>query len=423
MSKYSFCELTEKEFSTFLKDYDDKNWMQSVGVAKLRQDYGSEIKYLGVKKGNKIISASLFTITTTFKGKKTFYSPRGFLIDYDDKELLSFFTEELKKYTKEHNGLMIKIDPVVVYQMRDIDGKCKDGVIPNDKVINTLKELGYEHYGFNTDIVNTQSRWNFILDLNVPYEELTTRFVKSTRKNIIETYDKGICVRKGTKKDLDSIEDILIKTAERKGFNARTLEYYKKMYDYLGSDVVFYIAYLDKKKYLEQSERRLEDAKKSLEEVKEKMTHDMVGNKLKKQEEIATNRISKCEEELKSAKEFAKTIDDHKDIGVLISVKSGKEYITLYSGYLTEYARFTPKYATYNEHIKDAYKFKIPYVNFYGISGIFDPKDENYGMYEFKRGFGGEVQELIGEFTYPVSKWYHVYMMLRKIKRKLSGRG
>ena len=157
MSKYSFCELTEKEFSSFLKDYDDKNWMQSVGVAKLRQDYGSEIKYLGVKKGNKIISASLFTITTTFKGKKTFYSPRGFLIDYDDKELLSFFTEELKKYTREHNGLMIKIDPVVVYQMRDIDGKCKDGVVPNDKVINTLKELGYEHYGFNTDIVNTLS--------------------------------------------------------------------------------------------------------------------------------------------------------------------------------------------------------------------------------------------------------------------------
>ena len=50
MSKYSFCELTEKEFSSFLKDYDDKNWMQSVGVAKLRKDYGSEIKYLGVKK-------------------------------------------------------------------------------------------------------------------------------------------------------------------------------------------------------------------------------------------------------------------------------------------------------------------------------------------------------------------------------------
>ena len=73
MSKYSFVELTEKDFSLFLKDYDDKNWMQSVGVAKLRQDYGSIIKYLGVKKGDKIVSASMFTVTTTFMGKKTFY--------------------------------------------------------------------------------------------------------------------------------------------------------------------------------------------------------------------------------------------------------------------------------------------------------------------------------------------------------------
>ena len=420
---YKFCQLSEDEFSNFLKVWDDNNWMQTVGVAKLRHSYGSEIEYLGVKVKNKVVCASMFTITTTFMGKKTYYAPRGFLIDYNDLDLLKFYTEELKKYTKAHGALMIKIDPVVVYQMRDIDGKEKEGVIPNDKVINDLKDLGYIHYGFNTDIINTQSRWNFILNLDVPYEELTNRFVKSTRKNIIETYDKGVCVRRGTKKDLDSIEDILVKTAERKKFNARSLEYYKKMYDYLGSDMVIYIAYLDKDKYLSQSENRLKEAKKSLEEVKEKMTHDMIGNKLKKQEEIATNRIKKCEEELKNAKEFAKDIKDHKDIGVLISVKSGKEYISLYSGYLTEYARFTPKYATYNEHIKDAYRFKIPYVNFYGISGIFDPKDENYGMYEFKRGFGGEVQELIGEFTYPVSSLYSVYMLFRSIKRKISGRG
>ena len=70
----------------------------------------------------------------------------------------------------------------------------------------------------------------------------------------------------------------------------------------------------------------------------------------------------------------------------------------------------------YNEHILDAYRFQIPYVNFYGISGVFDPKDKNYGMYEFKRGFGGNVVELIGEFTYPVSYWYYIYMLLRRSK-------
>ena len=58
----------------------------------------------------------------------------------------------------------------------------------------------------------------------------------------------------------------------------------------------------------------------------------------------------------------------------------------------------------------------MKYCNFYGISGIFDPKDKNYGMYEFKRGFGGEVQELVGEFTYPVTWIYYVHHLLRKIR-------
>ena len=75
----------------------------------------------------------------------------------------------------------------------------------------------------------------------------------------------------------------------------------------------------------------------------------------------------------------------------------------------------------YNEHIKDAYKFKLSYLDFYGISGVFDPKDKNYGIFEQKKGFGGEVEELIGEFTYPIDKTnYKLYMKLRSIKRRIK---
>ena len=70
----------------------------------------------------------------------------------------------------------------------------------------------------------------------------------------------------------------------------------------------------------------------------------------------------------------------------------------------------------YNEHIKDAYKLGIKYVNFYGITGHFNKDDKDYGMYEFKRGFGGEVQEMIGEFTLPTSKLYKLYKLLQKAK-------
>ncbi|MDE6195383.1 MAG: peptidoglycan bridge formation glycyltransferase FemA/FemB family protein, partial [Erysipelotrichaceae bacterium] len=56
--------------------------------------------------------------------------------------------------------------------------------------------------------------------------------------------------------------------------------------------------------------------------------------------------------------------------------------------------------------------------NFYGTSGIFDESAEDYGVYKFKRGFGGNVVELIGTFVLPVHKfWYFLYTQLKKIRR------
>lgn len=411
-----FVTLTEKEFTKFAVSHPQESYFQTAEIANLRRTYGSTIHFLGVKEKDKVIAASMFSETKTLCGKKTFYAPRGFLIDYHNKKLLEFFTKELVEYVKKKNCMMIKIDPNVIYQVRDINGKEKKDEKPDDETIENLKSLGYRHYGFNTDFEFTQSRWNFRVTLDVPYETLKQQFSKSTRKNIEATYRKGIQVRIGTKEDLESMEEILVKTAERKKFQYRTLDYYTRMYEKMGDLMRIYIAYVEPKQYIECSKELLKEAEEKYQEVQYKMKKDMIGDKLKKQEENALKQIEKCKKDLEEAKEFEKENPNGKDIGVLISLKSGQEYLTLYSGYLVEYRKFTPKYAMYNEHILDAYRFKIPYANFYGISGIFDPNDKNFGMYEFKRGFGGEVIEMIGEFTYPTSNWYYIYMALRKFK-------
>ena len=42
--------------------------------------------------------------------------------------------------------------------------------------------------------------------------------------------------------------------------------------------------------------------------------------------------------------------------------------------------------------------------NFYGIDGDFSKESKNYGLFDFKRGFGAEVVELIGEFDLVIDK-------------------
>ena len=65
--------------------------------------------------------------------------------------------------------------------------------------------------------------------------------------------------------------------------------------------------------------------------------------------------------------------------------------------------------------IKYAIENNYKKYNFFGISGIFDKKDSEYGVYEFKKGFGGVVEELIGDFYLPTS-------ILYKIKRIIKDR-
>ena len=424
-----FCELTEKEFSSFASNKEQSSYMQTIEISELRKVYGSKIFLAGMKENNKIVAGAMISITNTMFGKKSFYSPRGYILDYSDYDLLKEFTEKLSDYAKKNNALFIKIDPNVIYQLRDSNANLYEDQIKNDEIILNLKRLGYHHYGFNKDFEFTQCRWNYRLKLDVPYDELKKGFSKSTRKNIESTYKKGIKVRIATRNDLNSMQEILNATGERKNFNFKSIDYFTNLYDKMGDLLRIYIAYIEPINYLNCCEKMLAEAEKEYEDIQLKMKKDMIGTKLKNQEISAKNKIEKLKEELKVAKDFKKKYPNGKDIGVLVSLKSGLEYLTLYSGYLVEFKYFTPKYAMYNEHILDAYKFNMKYANFYGISGVFDPKDKNYGMYEFKKGFGGEVVELIGEFSYPVSKLYYIYniihkakILLKKLKQKFGGK-
>ena len=94
--------------------------------------------------------------------------------------------------------------------------------------------------------------------------------------------------------------------------------------------------------------------------------------------------------------------------------------MTLSSGVLMEYRQFTPKYLMYEHHIKEAYKEGFKYCNFYGITGDFNPENEYYGIYEFKKGFKPDVTEYIGQFELKISPFYDVYKLLKNIKGRIS---
>lgn len=416
--------ITEDEFREFSQKHEQESFMQTVELGNLKKELGNIVHYVGVKKGKKLVAATLVLEEKSILGKKTFYAPRGLLVDYNDYELLSFFTSELKKFIKSKKGFMLTIDPNVIYRVRANDGSIlNDDKDRNDTVIDNLKKLGYVHFGFNKYLDALQVRWEYRLKLDKSYDEIKEGFSKSTRKNIEACYKRGLSVREGTIEDLPTMEEIFESTSKRKDFFYRNLAYYQKMYKNMKSLMTIYIAYLNPDIYLESTEKLLEEEIKNKEEIDNKVKTSCVGVKLKKQIETSERLIEKYKEEVNKAKKFKEDYPNGKDIGVLLSMKSGSEYLTLLSGGLEEYKSFTPKYALYDHHIKDAYKLGYDYVDFYGITGDFSKENKYYGIYEFKRGFNGNVVELIGQFSLKVTYFYDIYNMLRKIKHKLKGTG
>ena len=82
------------------------------------------------------------------------------------------------------------------------------------------------------------------------------------------------------------------------------------------------------------------------------------------------------------------------------------------------YRLFCPKYIMYPEMIKEAIDEHLKYVNFLGVKNINDPNDKDHGVYEVKRGFGGETIEYIGEFDLPLNKvMYKMYKFINKLKK------
>lgn len=413
-----FTTLTEKEFIKFSDKHPQSSFLQTIELANLKKELGSIPHIVGIKENKKVLAATIILEEKSILGYKTFYAPRGFLIDYDNYELLKFFTEELIKFVKQRKGFRITIDPNVVYRVRSSEGDIlDDDKNRNDAIIDNLKKLGYQHYGFNIYPETIQVRWEYRLKLDEDYETKKSKFSKSTRKNIDACYKKGLKVRKGTIEDLDSMTEIFDATSQRKDFQSKSLNYYKKMYHHMKDLMTIYIAYLDPDNYLNDTKSLLDNELENNKKIEEKMKTSIVGSKLLNQKETSDNLINKYKEELEKAKKFKEENPNGKDIGALLSLKSGNEYLTLTSGMIAEYKSFTPKYAMYNEHIKDAYEMNYEWIDFYGITGCFDKDDKYYGMYEFKKGFSGNVVELVGQFELKTGFMYNIYKIGKKIKR------
>ncbi len=204
-----------------------------------------------------------------------------------------------------------------------------------------------------------QPRYVFRLNIKDKTEdEIFAGFHQKTRYNIRLAIKKGVTIKEGTREDLKIFHKIMIETGARDGFIIRSLEYFEKMYDNLAP-----------------------------EHMKLLMAYY-----------------------------------DGKPISGVIPIMYGNKTWYLYGASSNENRNLMPNYLLQWEMIKMAIARKSDIYDLRGVSGVVDENHPQYGLYRFKKGFGAEFTEFIGEIYIPFKPLtYNLYKFSEKTFRQLRG--
>ncbi len=420
--------ITNKEFKKFADKHPQITFHQTKEWADLKAHNNWNSHYLGLKDNNKIVAATMIlSKTLPIIKKKMFYAPRGFLIDYHDKKLLQTFTEEIKKFAKKEKAIFIKIDPYVEYQEHDNDGNIVENGQNNKDCVKNLKELGYKHFGFNVMQDTLQPRWMHVIEINGKTEEEVQKDMESKTRQILRKNEKS-CIKTHEieKKELPIFKEIMEHTSDRRDFVDRPLSYYEAMWDTLHDSGILkiLIAEIDFNQYYKNTEIELNQTKKALKDRIYK--HDNNVLKMNEKKYQSTNKqdnesIERLTKQLEKINHYKKEYGDKKTLGTILFLIYGNEVLSLFGGTDDNLMQFQSAYTVHYAGIKYAIDHGYKRYNFYGITGDFKKENPLYGLYLFKKSFGGHVVELIGEFDLIISKfWYTTYQIAFKLYHKLK---
>ena len=175
-------------------------------------------------------------------------------------------------------------------------------------------------------------------------------------------------------------------------------------------EVKYLITKLNLKEYI----HNIEEEKQRLIEAKAKLSDNRCNDGKRKTFDLDIEGLNK---KIRQAEDIMKEDGEEIYLSGSMFIMIDPEVVYLSSGNYEKYMCYNSQYLIQWEMIQYAIEHHFKRYNFYGITGNFDKNDKDYGMYEFKTGFNGVVEELIGEYTYPTSFMYYIIKGIHKFRK------
>ena len=418
---FKLVRLKEEKYEAFLKDQPKSHFLQSYAWGEL-----SKVKknltpyYLGlIDEKKNIVATALLLQKHLPLNYCYFYCPRGYVIDYENEELLTEMTKQIIKFAKSKKAIFVKIDPDLIY--KDYNYLDEEQPLPYDtnKIFETLKKLGYKHQGFTKNFETMQPRYTFRIDLNQSLEEIESHFSKTTKQRIAKAKKLDTYVEIGTEKDLKEFYHLMTLTETRKDFVSYNEDYYNTLYDILNggenSKATLFLGKVD-------IDRTIKKIKENLKQVNNQISILPIDN-LSKSAKNKLNELTKQKDnynqEIKKYEEYKKEYGNNLTLSAHMIVEYADKAWVLYAGNHNILTETYVNYYTYEEHIKYCKEKSLKVYDQFGTIGDLSKDNPRFGLHEFKKKFGGDYIEFLGEFDYVTNRlMYFIFTKLVTFYRK-----
>lgn len=392
--------LDEIRFDNFAINHPYYNFYQSSNYGKFMTKHGYNSYYLGLADDIGEIKAATLMIVKNEKSskRKMGYAPRGFLIDWNNDDLVKEFTEKLKEFLANRNFTYLKVDPLITLKEHNINGEVKQNTIDNTSFVNKLQSLGYIHMGYNNGMESLKPRWNAIMKLNNNITLLYNSISKEARSKITEASKMGNRVYKGGLNDISLLYNLINKSTP-------PLEYYLDYYQFFsqnnGFEVYFTklepVSYVNSSKNLyEKEEQRNNELNMQIQDFNNPNKEFVINEKLKSDELLAKYKKNMLE---------ASSLFQKYPSGLVISgvavIKYGKKITFLASGVNENFKNIYPEYLLKWQLASEFARNGYDIVDLGSLTGDFN---NNSYLSTLNKELSNSIVEYVGEFDLVINK-------------------
>lgn len=408
-----------QQYSEYLDTVDTAVFQQSPFHAKKFEHDGWSVEFIQASQENEVYATCMLAYLPLMKVFKYCYVARGFLANYKDKDKLVKFTSSLKQYLKKKNVVYLETDPEIDLVQRDKDGNVVENGFNNYDVVENLKSGGFLQLPLKQGYdLSKECRFCSSIDLRgKTSDEIFNEFSSATRRNTRTAQKYNVHIRTLNVDQLHILDSMEKETSARQDFEAMSLDYFKNLYAFYGEDhVETLLSYLDLDEYEQKIKKEYNTTLKSIEKTKTFLEKNPGNEKKEKRLKTDETYLDSLEKKISHIQELKDTYGKEVPLACCLFIKYGHEIVYLVGSSNYEQRDFRGPYAIHWHMIQEAIKEGYDFYNFYGISGYFEPGQEGYGVFDFKRGYNAVVHEYIGNFILPCKPFiFKIYNKLKHI--------